>query len=432
MIKSYVLDTNVLLHDPRALFAFGDNEVVIPIVVLDEIDKKKVGMNDEVSKHARDVIRALDAMRDDGNLARGVKVHTGGTVRVELEYKEHIPDGFDSGRPDNCIIGTAVGLSKNPNAKEGSVILVTKDINLRVKCDAIGICVEDYNADAVADNVESIYGGFSNISVTKKDSKLFKEDGAFRYGNDDLLENQYVMWETGKEASIGRHSNGLIVRTDFPDDIWGVKSRNKEQAFVLDALFNPDIKLVTILGLAGSGKTLMSVAAGVAQVLGSGIYKKIIMSRPVQPMGRDIGFLPGDIDEKMKPWMAPLQDNLDLLFAGKGGGSSYLDMQKEAGIIEISALTYIRGRSIPKSFIIVDEAQSLTKHEVKTMITRIGEGSKLVLTGDVMQIDNPFVDSVDNGLSYTVEKFKGNKIAAHVTLKKGERSKLATLAAEIM
>jgi len=757
--KCFVIDTNVLLHDPRSLFAFQDNEVVIPLVVLDELDKKKVGSHDETARHARMVIRSLDKMRSQGSIHNGVSTPAGGIVRVDLNHRDqNIPD-LDPSRIDNRIIAVALGLKKEQPERE--VILITKDINLRVKCDALCVVADDYNADSVADDANSIYCGTKEIVVTSEDIERLHQDGvlnAKEYG--EFYENQYVFMNSNtkeKHTSLARYSKDKLVVVIPPNDIWGISSRNKEQAFALDALFNPEIKLVTMTGIAGSGKTLVAAAAGISQVLGSSEYKKLIMTRPVQPMGRDIGFLPGPqpldakiltpsgwttmgalkvgdrviakdgsptkilniypkgkkkvykvtttdgsteccidhlwstrtfedkecgengtikstyeilntlktkkekinhylprngpvlfdesellippytlgvilgggcigdsisitstnkellnrvskeievfgccfernsntimciisgnpikeklyrlglsdknvsnkfvpdvykynssvkdrldilrglmdsdgaiedngessystislelandvvdivnslggraiirttdekramrcdinlpshmnpfhiqdkaqhykceyihnigiqsidfvgekevqcilidnpehlyitddfivthntIDEKMAPWMAPLQDNLELLFSEKGKG--YLEMQQDSGMIEVEALTYIRGRSIPRSYIIIDEAQQLTSHEIKTIITRVGDGSKVVLTGDILQIDNPFIDSVDNGLSCVVEKFKHHSIAAHITLQKGERSELATLAAETL
>lgn len=431
MRKIYILDTNVLLHDPRSLFAFQDNELVIPLVVLDELDKKKQG-HDETAKHARMVIRSLDKMRLEGSIHKGVKTPGDGLVRVELNHRDQCPADLDPNRVDNRLIGVALGLIKS--RADEKVILITKDINLRVKCDALGVVTEDYNADSVAESPNSIYEGSKEIWVPGTTIDMVHNDdcvSADGYGTSH--ENQYVCMRNDtnpKHSALAKYSKGSFVKVSNVGSIWGISSRNKEQAFALDALFDPNIKLITMIGKAGTGKTLLAAAAGISQVLDSHEYRKLIMTRPVQPMGKDIGYLPGDIDDKMRPWMAPLQDNLDLLFSEKG--SSYLEMQRESGVIEVEALTYIRGRSIPRSFIIVDEAQNLTLHEVKTIITRIGDGSKLVLTGDILQIDNPFIDSVDNGLSCVVEKFKHHPIAAHITLQKGERSELATLAAEIL
>lgn len=435
MSKIFVIDTNVLLHDPKSLFAFKDNELVIPLVVLDELDKKKNGP-DETARHARMVIRSLDKMRLEGNIHKGVATQDGGLIRVELNHRDKCPQDLDPQRPDNRIISVALGIKEEiSNAQESrKVILVTKDINLRVKCDALGVNTEDYNADSVAENASSIYEGCKELDIPDEMIDQFHADGFISaVGLGEFYPNQYVFVKsaiTPKKSGLARYEKESLVKIKTYGDVWGISSRNKEQAFALDALFNPDIKLVTMIGKAGSGKTLLAAAAGISQLLDSHTYKKLIMTRPVQPLGKDIGFLPGDIDEKMKPWMAPLQDNLELLFSDKG--ANYLDMQREAGLIEVEALTYIRGRSIPRSFIIVDECQNLTAHEVKTIITRVGDGSKIILTGDILQIDNPFIDSVDNGLSWVIEKFKNYPIAAHITLHKGERSELATLAAEIL
>ncbi|MFA5023358.1 MAG: PhoH family protein [Patescibacteria group bacterium] len=432
MTKIFILDTNVLLHDPKALSAFGDNEIVLPLVVLDELDKKKVG-SDEVARHARMVIRTLDDLRTKGNIHEGVQLSNGGILKVELGYYDKCPMGLDPSRADNRLIGIALGIKEHHNDRK--VIMITKDINLRVKCDALGVRSEDYNADSVAENPNMIYDGTKDIEIA--DETLldqFHKDGFLPFDNNSygFFPNQYICIKSAisKKSGLARVEDNNLVKVKTVGDIWGICSRNKEQAFALDALFNPEIKLVTLIGRAGTGKTLLAAAAGIAQLFDTHSYKKLIMTRPIQPMGKDLGYLPGDIDEKMRPWMAPLQDNLELLFSDKG--ANFLDMQREAGLIEVEALTYIRGRSIPKSFIIIDEAQNLTSHEIKTIITRAGEGSKIVLTGDIFQIDNTYIDSVDNGLSCIVEKFKGYNISAHVTLKKGERSVLATLASEIL
>jgi PhoH-like ATPase len=434
MSKIFIIDTNVLLHDPRSLFAFEDNEVVIPLVVLDELDKKKTG-TDEVARHAREVIRSLDKMRDQGNISEGVATLSGGLVRVELGHSGQRHQDLDPSRPDNKIISVAMGM-KEKFGDTRKVCLVSKDINLRVKCDALGVLSEDYNADSVVENPSAIYTGTRDLDVDDEVIDNLRKDGfvdAARLGM--FYPNEYAClrsFATPKKSSLVRYDKGRFVPIQLFPDIWGISSRNKEQAFALDALFNPDIKLVTMIGRAGSGKTLLAAASGISQLLDSHKYKKMIMTRPIVAMGgKDIGYLPGTMEEKMAPWMAPLQDNLELLFSDKGA-AKYLEMQKEAGLIEVEALTYIRGRSIPKSYIIVDEVQNLTSHEVKTIITRAGDNSKIVMTGDVMQIDNFFLDAMDNGLSYTIEKFKDQAIAAHVTLQRGERSELASIASEIM
>jgi PhoH-like ATPase len=432
MSKIFILDTNVLLHDSKSILAFKDNEVVIPLVVLDELDKIKSGQ-DEKARNARMVIRTLDSMRGQGNLSHGIKTQDGGMIRVELNHKDHAPADLDKNRADNRIISVALGLMKD-YGQDKKVSVVSKDINLRVKCDALGVNAEDYDTDAIVDDASMLYSGWAEVYTDSSKIDELYENGYLEVNElGNFYTNQYILLRSeteNKHSCLAKVKHGVLHKLTPRPNVWGISPRNKEQVFALDALFDPDIKLVSLVGKAGCGKTLLAAAAGIEQLLDSHIYKKLIMSRPIQPMGRDLGYLPGTIEEKMAPWMAPLNDNLELLFSDKGKG--YLEMQQESGAIEIEALTYIRGRSIPKSYIIVDEAQNLTLHELKTIITRVGDGTKIVLTGDINQIDNPYIDAVDNGLSCILEKFKGTSIAAHITLSKGERSELATLAAEIL
>jgi len=432
MKKIFVLDTNVLLHDPKALFAFEDNEVIVPLVVLEELDGKKSG-REEISRNAREVIRSLDKLRLIGSINKGVGTSAGGTIRVELGKQNNIPEDWDSGKPDNMIISVARSLAATHS--ESEVIMVSRDINVRVKCDSIGIVAEDYKSDYVVPSTDAIYTGVVEFEAADCDIDELHAIGNVENKFKGLLANQYVhvrSEDDHKKTALARfdYESGSLIKARTPFSVWGIAPRNMEQALVFDALFNPDIKLVTIMGTSGCGKTLVSAAAGISQLLDSNIYKKVIMSRPVVPMGRDIGFLPGNVDEKMAPWMAPLQDSLDLLFSDKG--SNMFDMYCDQGLIEVTALAHIRGRSIPNSYIIIDEIQNLSRHEVKTIITRVGEGTKIVMTGDIMQIDTPHLDSLDNGLSYVVEKFKDDPLAAHIMLKHGERSALATRAAEIL
>lgn len=431
MSKIFILDTNVLLHDPDSLFVFEDNEVVIPMIVLDELDKKKVG-TDEVARSARQVIRSLDELRLQGSILSGIQTKGGGIIRAEIS-KAILPPDLDPNRPDNKILAVALGIIKScPDRK---VIVVSKDINLRVKCDALGITVEDYDNDRVAERADEVYNGLESVILDEQDIINFNNDLPLVL-NKDLYPNQYIWAKTAD----GNKKNSVLMRfigkglpmakLQIPQVIWGISARNREQACALDALLNPDIKLVTLIGAPGSGKTLLSVAAAVSQLLDSHIYKKISMMRPIQPLGRDLGYLPGDVSDKLIPWLAPIQDNLELIFSAKG--ISFLNQLKDDGKLEMQAITYIRGRSIPNTLLIVDESQQLTKHEVKTILTRVGENSKIVMTGDIKQIDNPYLDSTSNGLTYAVEMFKQYPISAHVTLTKGERSELATLAADIM
>ena len=432
MEKIYVLDTNVLMYEPRSLFAFDDNEVVIPLIVLDELDKHKDRAT-QAAKHARMVIRSLDELRALGNISEGVPTERGGKIRVELNNIYKVPTDLDPTRADNKIISVALHLRNK--YEDRKVTLITKDINLRVKCDALGVYTEDYATDSVATDLSDLYAGNITILVSDQDIDDIHESGQVPVKNivRPLYPNEYVHLKSevnSKHSALARFNGTCLEKIKTYKDIWGISSRNKEQAFAMDALFNPDIKLVTITGKAGGGKTLISAAAGVFQHFDLHTYKRIVLTRPIMPLGRDVGYLPGDIEQKMLPWMSPIYDNLDLLFSDKG--RYLLDASLGDGSIGIEPITYIRGRSMPRSYIIVDEAQNLTKHEVKTIITSVGEGSKVVLTGDIEQIDTPYIDSYDNGLSYVVEQFKNDLISAHICLVKGERSELATKAAEIL
>jgi PhoH-like ATPase len=429
-MKIYILDTNVLMYEPKSLFAFEDNEVVIPLIVLDELDKHKNG-NSQAAKHARMTIRSLDELRALGNLSEGVLTERGGIIRVELNNIDNVPSDLDASRMDNRIISVALSLKKKYTDRR--VAVITKDINLRVKCDALGVHAEDYTSDSVVENLDSLYAGYTTIDVTSKDIDSLYKFGQIPVKNitRPLFPNEYVhlrALDSSQHSALARFNGTNLDKVKIFKNVWGISSRNREQTFTMDALFNPDIKLVTITGRAGVGKTLLAAAAGVSQLFDIKTYKRIVLTRPIMPVGRDIGFLPGDIDQKMTPWMGPLYDNLDLIFSEKG--RFYLDSCLNDGNIDIEPITYIRGRSMPRSYIIVDEAQNLTRHEVKTIITRVGEGSKVILTGDIEQIDAPYIDSYDNGLSYVIEKFKDESIAAHMTLLRGERSELATKAAE--
>jgi PhoH-like ATPase len=425
-LKKFILDSNVLLHDPKALQVFEDNEVVIPISVLDELDDAKV-RPDERGRNARAVVRLLDKLRANGSLSEGVKLNKS-TVRVELNHRDNIPKGLSADKTDNRIISTALGLK---SAHDGAVIVVSKDINLRVKCDALGIEAQDYERDKLTTNLSSIYSGVESIDVAHQTiDTLYKNGFTMLDGIKGHLNQFFILRSGPNHSGIARYVGKGRFEVYRPNEIWGVKPRNAEQRMAVDLLMDPNIKLVTLIGKAGAGKTLLAAAAALHQVLNdSKTFQRVLISRPIQPMGRDIGFLPGDIEDKLKPWMQPIYDNLEFLL-----GSDYqmLNEYKYNGLIQVEPLTYIRGRSIPKSFIILDEAQNLTAKEIKTVITRIGQDSKIVITGDIEQIDNPYVDFADNGLTHVVERFKDKAIAGHVTLRKGERSELATIASEIL
>ncbi|MEW6719395.1 MAG: PhoH family protein [Thermodesulfobacteriota bacterium] len=440
MIKNFVLDTNVLLHDPNALFKFEDNRIFIPIVVIEELDHFKKDLN-MLGRNARTVSKYIDRLRVKGNLSEGVPLDGGGMLRIAFgeEGVNLLPPELRGSLADNQLLGVA--LSVRGRESGVPVVVISKDTNLRIKADALGIRAEDYESDRV--DIDELYRGISEVPAGKEFIDAFYAAGACAPppGAEELYPNEYVIFRdaaTGASA-LGRHdyaSRKIRLLPQLKEDVWGVRPRNKEQTFALDILLDDSVKLVTLAGKAGTGKTLLAIAAGLRKTSDDEVYQRMLVSRPVLPMGKDLGFLPGDVEEKLKPWMQPIFDNVEYLFGfnrkkRQGGVRGYQELMN-LGILEIEPLTYIRGRSIPNQFIIVDEAQNLSPHEVKTILTRAGENSKVVLTGDPYQIDNPFVDSSSNGLSHAVEKFKGEAIAGHVLLVKGERSPLAELAANIL
>ena len=443
MKKTYILDTNVLLNDPNCFFQFEDNDLIIPFIVLEELDNHKSRM-DEIGKNARVVSRSLDDFRSKGNLHQGVVLPSGGTIKIvpiSKDIIEQLPVEIkDLNKPDNAIIAVAYDLKFNKNA-----IIVSKDVNVRVKCDALGVAAEDYLSLRVATEQDKLYRGCITIDVTPEDIDNFYSTGKFSLDGmkfDELIcSNEFAVLKSydGKSA-IGRIDNNNCVRkfNEIPN-AFGLTPRNLEQKFSLNLLFDDNIKLVTMSGAAGCGKTLLAIASGLAQTVESGKYSKLIVSRPIQPLGRDLGYLPGTMEEKMAPWIAPIMDNVQhLMNSAKSANTrvkkdeSYLSMLMQDKKIEIEAITYIRGRSIPNAFIIIDEAQNLSMHELKTIITRAGDNTKIVLTGDLQQIDVSQLDMYTNGLTYAIEKFKEYSIAGHMTLTKGERSPLATLASQIL
>jgi len=441
MKKIFVLDTNVLLHDPRAIFSFEDNDVVIPIVVIEELDKFKKDVN-EIGRNARQVSRILDEYRQKGKLSQGVKLDQGGCLRVELNHQspERLPSELIATKADNRILATALNL-KHDNLP---VILVTKDTNLRIKADALGMRAEDFESDTI--EINELYPGEAELQVEPGAIDAFYSNGELPPTADPKpFPNQFMMLKNSanpSQTALARYSQqkqAFVPITSAKHGIWGISAKNKQQQFALDLLLNDDIRLVTLVGKAGTGKTLLALAAGLEKTIEARTFQRLVVSRPVFPLGKDIGFLPGDIEEKLKPWMQPIRDNLDFLMgastqvvAGRAKGKKDLQSLFDLGMIEVEPLTYIRGRSMPNQYLIVDEAQNLTPHEIKTIITRAGEGTKVVLTGDPYQIDNPYIDSSSNGLSFVVERFKGESIAGHITLVKGERSDLAELAATLL
>jgi len=436
--KTYVIDTSVFLSDANALFRFKNNDIVIPIKVLEEVDKHKK-RQDSVGFNARLIIKHLDALRVKGSLAKGIRLGKGmGILRVAKASKS-LPKDLDFSVPDHQIISVAFHESQENEKRK--VIVVSRDINMRVIADSLGLPSEDYETNSIIEDKDKVYEGFAEILVDDEfierfydGEQMFLEPSNVKI---KLYPNQFILLISSsnpKKSAICRFlefkSPLKSINVKEYSKSWGVVPRNKEQTFAYDLLFDDNIPLVSLIGRAGSGKTLMAIAAGLEQTIGFAErkYKKIVVSRPVQPMGKDIGFLPGTMEEKMGPWLMPIHDNLEFILGNKSQIKSYF----EKGLIEVEALTYIRGRSISNAFIIIDEAQNLTAHEVKTIITRVGEGTKVILTGDIEQIDNIYTNETSNGLTYAIEKFKGSELVGHITFRKGERSKIATLASKVL
>jgi len=434
----YVLDTSVFLTNANSVYAYGDNDIIVPMKVLEEIDKHKK-RQDSVGSNARTIIRIFDDLREVGSLYKGVLLQEGKgmlTVRPSaIDVHAYLPDDLSPDVPDHKIIATA--MQEREKTPENDVILVSRDVNMRVICDALGLPTEDYNPDQVLESGEQVYTGHREILVEDNVIDDFYAANPIELPEEDrktLFSNEFVMLKSNineSRAALTRYVDDvnplrmLMKRKNF----FGISPRNMEQNFAMDLLFDKSIPVVTLLGSAGTGKTLCALSAGLEQVLQTEDYTRLIVSRPIQPLGKEIGFLPGTMEEKMAPWLTPIQDNLQFLM---GNDKLMLQEYLDRGTIEMEAITYIRGRSISKAFIIIDEAQNLTRHELKTIITRVGEDSKLILTGDIEQIDNAYVDETSNGLTYAVEKFKEHSLAGHVTFSKGERSAIATLAAKIL
>ena len=433
--KTYVLDTSVYLTDANCITCFQNNDIVIPLKVLEEIDKHKK-RQDSVGSQARSIIRKLDDLRTKGSLSRGVRIEKGmGILKVSSYNPLCLPDDLDMEDSDNQIIATALS-EQEVTPKSRKVVVVSRDINMRVKCDALGLLTEDYNAEQVVDKADGLYTGLSKILVDEQIiDKFYSGDDVYLNQEDHriLYPNQFIMLisnSNDKKTALARFVEFCLPLkkvTKIPAGVWKTQPRNKEQQFALDLLMDPKIPVVTLVGRAGSGKTLLALASGLEQTFGSeSLYKKIVVTKPVEPVGKDIGFLPGSMEDKMLPWLAPIQDNLQFLM---GDDKSTLELYMEKGQIEVEAMTFIRGRSISNAFIVIDEVQNMTQHEIKTVLTRVGEGTKIVLTGDIEQIDNVYIDATNNGLSYVVERLKEEAISGHITLLRGERSKVATIAA---
>lgn len=436
--KKVVVDTNVILFDSSAVQKFHDSDVFIPISVIEEVDRFKRDLG-ENGRNARQFSRFVDVLREKGKLSEGVYLEDRKTrihVSSDMDENAALPTELSHEKADNRILGTALWLQQKFAGQD--VELVTKDINLRIKADVFGISARDYEGEELLAE-EEFYSGRFELTVPSEKIDLFYREKSLHPGPDHrLLGNQYVIMKdesNPNHSAVGRYdlNTQSIVPLITPNEsVWGVHPRNVEQSFALDALLNDDILFVSLVGKAGTGKTLLALAAGLSKTLDEGRFQRLLVSRPIFPMGKDIGYLPGDVEQKLNPWMQPIFDNVEFLMGADKKAAGRAQELINQGMLNIEPLTYIRGRSIPNQYLIVDEAQNLTPHEIKTIVTRAGANTKVVLTGDRHQIDNPYIDAVNSGLSYSVEKFKGQKLSAHVNLTKGERSELAELAANLL
>lgn len=431
--RKIVVDTNVILFDALAICKFQEADVYVPISVIEEVDRFKRDLG-ENGRNARQFSRFVDVLRTKGSLAGGVPLDNSETVIYITIDAPHMGP-LQEDKVDNRILGTALNLQKQ--FPRQSVELITKDINLRIKADVLGVVARDYEPENVS--ADELYEGYKEIEVSSEQIDMFYHEKRFVVPEHHKVHaNEYVIMKSssnGNHSAVGRYSQKekaivpLVVHTE---NIWGIHPRNVEQSFAMDCLLNDEVLFVSLVGKAGTGKTLLAIAAGLHKTLDEGHFQRLLVSRPIFPMGRDIGYLPGDIEQKLNPWMQPIFDNVEFLMGADKKAAGRAQELINQGMLNIEPLTYIRGRSIPKQYLIVDEAQNLTPHEIKTIVTRAGQGTKVVLTGDVYQIDNPYVDAANSGLTYAVERFKGHPISAHVTLSKGERSELAELAANIL
>jgi PhoH-like ATPase len=441
MKKYYVLDTNVLLADPNAIFSFNDNHVIIPSVVLEEIDHKKKLM-DELGRNARLTSRILDDLRLQGALHEGVPLHNGGTLKVVIhDPHSSVFEAFLDNKNDNAIIAVAKSISDSEINRDSKVILVSKDTLVRIKSDIVSVTAEDYQYDKVATTEDELYQGYTELYVDDELINDFYKDKGIKATTKlfkNYPENHYFILKSDiaeSKSAVGKKvKNKILPLFNYKSgmNVFGLEHKNVQQMMALDLLLDDNIPLVTLSGKAGTGKTLLALAAALHKTLDEQVYHRILVARPVIPMGKDIGYLPGEKEEKLRPWMQPIYDNLEYLFDCKNEAELNKTLQGYEDTIRVEALTYIRGRSIAKQLIIVDEAQNLSQHEVKTIATRIGENSKIVLVGDPHQIDHPYLDMYSNGLTYLVEKMKDYKETGHIALKRGERSTLAQLCADVL
>lgn len=434
--KTFVIDTNVLLHDPTAISRFENHQVVLPLVVLEELDGFK-RRSDELGRNAREVLAYIDSLKhhDKGDLSKGVVIPEGPTVRISFDHRSDKIKTFPL--PLDRTVNRILLMAHQLQNLGETVTFVSRDFVSRVKAQAINLSTEDYQVPN--ENYDHVYRGIQKLDVDKKIIDHFFKDGEVAIPNAKFTANEYCLLNGGENTSaVGRYNLGLKkleTLEPFERDIWGILPLNVEQRCAIDLLLRDDVNLVTMIGPAGTGKTLMALACGMKKTFDDNTYSRILISRPIVPLGKDIGYLPGTKEEKLSHWMQPIFDNLDLLcenMSGEGNGPSTLEWIQDCNRIEMEAVTYIRGRSLPKMFIIIDEAQNLTPHEMKTVISRAGKGTKIVLTGDPTQIDNPYLDQHSNGLTYTMQRFKNQKLFGHILLDKTERSELASLAVKIM
>jgi len=436
-VKNYIIDTNVLLHDPNSLLSFADNHVLIPIEVIEEIDRFK-RESSELGQNARSVSRMLDGFRGEGSLSEGVKLPNGGKLQITFQKNGHVNgDAHVNGNSvDNRILSLAANIQKAQ--PKNPTILVSKDINLRIKADALGLQAEDYETDRVF--ITDLYTGMMEMSIATNKMAAFRANGELDLDSGkQYFPNEYctLIDETNPKRTaltkVDATGTKLVPIIDCREGIWGIKPRNREQHFAFDALLDDRVKLVTLMGKAGTGKTLLAMAAGLKRTVIDREFRRLVVARPTISMGKELGFLPGSLEEKLAPWMQPIHDALEMLSdLNMGHDHRRSSDLMRSGSIVVEALSYIRGRSIANQFMIIDEAQNLTPLEAKTIITRVGSGTKIIFTGDPYQIDNPYVDSSSNGFNYVVSRFRPEAIAAHIELQKGERSELAELAANIL
>jgi PhoH-like ATPase len=436
-MKTFILDTNVLLFDPTAINKFGKNKVFIPLVVVEELDRFKKDQN-ENGRNARYFSRLVDDLRSQGSVVKGVPLNGGGFLHISILREPATKHaGIDLSINDNLILANALYLQEQGETP----VLITKDINLRLKADALGIHAEDYETSEIS--IEELYSGQRNFAVSVERLTDFEKNRFLELTEEEknkFYPNEYLIVHeenNPQHRQLGRYyakKGGIVPLIKMREGVWGVHPKNYEQQFAMDALLNHEINLVSLVGKAGTGKTLLAIAAGLECAITQQQYSRVLVSRPIVPMGRDLGFLPGDVNEKLGPWMQPIFDNIDFLFGNQRANNQTTTWDEliNQGLLHVEPLTYIRGRSLPNQFMIVDEAQNLTPHEIKTIITRAGEGTKIVLTGDSEQIDNPYLDSINNGLVYCIDRLKKVDIVAHTKLTQGERSPLSEIASELL